>query len=397
MSDYLISSLAIVICTSLVLAYSGWQARNFFRWRRAIKQRTDPADASRQPSITIVVPFRNEAENLPVLWQSLLAQDYPRAHWEVIFIDDHSTDGGADFLGADAGCEASLLKEQGGEVRHRILQLADHLRGREVVAHKKAALAWAIGQSAADIILTTDADCLLPPDLLSRLALAFTPETDVVLGPVFISREAGFCAGFQALDLAGYQLYTAAMVAAGAPGLANGACLAFRRERFGAAGGYAGVDHLPSGDDVLLLHKFKRAGYRAAWLPGTRPVETRPVAGWRALWRQRLRWAGKAGSYVHPGLQFGQALTYLTSLGLVLALFTFPLHLRPRPLLLLWCVKMLVDYLLLRSVAMHYGRREMLGWYLPTALLYPFYLVAVGTAALLGVKTSWKGRAARRT
>lgn len=376
-----------------MLAYTGWQSRNFFRWRKAIGAETDPQSAARQPTITIVVPFRNEANNLSVFWQSLLAQDYPRNRWEVVFIDDHSTDGGADLLlGAAAGCKERSGEEQGGGVRLQLLQLAEHLRGRKVVAHKKEALAWGIGHSAADVILTTDADCQLPPDLLRRLAGTFTSGTDVVLGPVFISRAAGFCAGFQALDLAGYQLYTAAMVAAGAPGLANGACLAFRRERFVAAGGYAGVDHMPSGDDVLLLHKFNLAGYRAAWLPGGQPVETRPVVGWRALWQQRLRWAGKAGNYVHPGLQFGQALTFLTSLALLLALFTLPLHLRPRLLLLLWSAKMLVDYVLLRDVARYYGRRELLHWYLPTALLYPFYLVAVGTAALLGLKAGWKGR-----
>jgi cellulose synthase/poly-beta-1,6-N-acetylglucosamine synthase-like glycosyltransferase len=373
----------------LALAYAIWQSRNYWYWRRIIRSQRVEKNKS-APSIAVIISFRNEAENLPALLVSLRAQDYPTDAFEVVFIDDHSDDGGPDFLGAAAGARKGITAQ--GELRIRLLSLVDHLAGRSVVAHKKEALAYAIGQTKAEVILTTDADCALPADLLSRVAEAFQPPVDVVLGPVLIGEGAGFLHAFQALDLAAYQLYTAAMVGGGAPGLANGACLAFRRERFFEAGGYAGVDHLPSGDDVLLLHKFNTAGFRAAWLPGRAPVLTNAVTGWRALWRQRLRWAGKAGNYVHPGLQFGQALAFLTSLAIVLALFTFPLHLRPRLILLLWSTKIIVDFLPLRSVAQRYRQAYLLWWYLPVALLYPFYLVAVGTAALLGVKTAWKGR-----
>jgi cellulose synthase/poly-beta-1,6-N-acetylglucosamine synthase-like glycosyltransferase len=363
--------------------------RNYVHWQKAIKH------AGVKPnktilSIAVIIPFRNEVENLPALLASLRAQDYPREAFEIVFIDDHSDDGGPGFVGEAAGAKEGI-KAKGG-LRVRLLTLADHLAGRSVIAHKKEALAYAIGQTKADVILTTDADCTLPADLLSRAAEAFQPEVDVVLGPVLIGKGDGLLHAFQALDLASYQLYTAAMVAGGAPGLANGACLAFRRERFFEAGGYAGVDHLPSGDDVLLLHKFNAAGFRAAWLPGRVPIHTGVVTGYRAFWRQRLRWAGKAGSYVHPGLKFGQALAFLTALAILLAVFILPLHLRPRLVLLLWGTKMVADYVLLRSVTRYYGQAHLMRHYFLVALLYPFYLVAVGTAALLGVKSTWKGR-----
>lgn len=332
----------------------------------------------------MVVPFRDEAENLPTLLAALQAQTY--TNFELIFIDDHSSDDGPAYLGANAGAKNGLSV--------RIFPLANHPEADTLVAHKKAALTMGIDHSQADIILTTDADCHLPPDLLERVAAAFTPEVEVVLGPVFNAPVAGFCQYFQALDLAAYQFLTAVSINNGTPTLANGACLAFRRDSFQRVGGYAGVDHLPSGDDVLLLHKFRQVlpASAFAWLLKGEPVDTLPLAGWSALWLQRLRWAGKAGNYQARELEYAQALSFLASLSL-LALLPLSLHLRSvAPLIIAWGLKLSIDWLSLSGIIRHYGRGSLLRWYLPTALLYPFFLVSVGTAALLGAKASWKGR-----
>lgn len=334
----------------------------------------------------MVIPFCNEAKNLPTLIAALQAQAYP--NFEVIFIDDHSSDGGPAILGAAAGANVGFSI--------RMLSLVELPGAESLVAHKKAALAMGIEQSEAEIILTTDADCSLPPDLLERVAAAFRPEVEVVLGPVFNAPVAGFCDHFQALDLAAYQFLTATSLGGGTPTLANGACLAFRKTTFLRVDGYAGVDHLPSGDDVLLLHKFRQVLPQEAfgWLPKGEPVDTRPVTGWRALWRQRLRWAGKAGHYQAKELEWAQGLSFLASLSL-LALLPLALHLRTvGPLLIAWSLKMVVDWICLSSIIRYYERGRLLRWYLPTAVLYPFFLVSVGTAALLGFKAPWKGRAA---
>lgn len=337
--------------------------------------------------MSVLVPFRNEANNLPVIATSLLGQDYP-GELELIFIDDHSTDGGADLLPAGVS----------------LLQLEDHLRGQPVVAHKKAALAYAIASSLAEVIITTDADCSWPKDRISRIAAEFSAGADVVLGPVLIAPANGFCNAFQALDLAAYQFLTAATAWVGRPVLANGANFAFRRSLFEEVGGYAGVDHLPSGDDVLLLHKFWRERRSKGRLEeqAVQPpnvvyaaeasVSTLPVAGWRALWHQRLRWAGKAGEYTNPGLQFAQALAFGLSLAIVIALLVYPLYPRPRLLIMLWGGKAVIDLICLWPVMRHFCQLSTLKWYPAAAVLYPFFLVAIGTAALLGIKNGWKGR-----
>lgn len=378
--------LLVLVSCSLTALYVGWQLRNLLAWRLNLKKPA-PGPAGSHPSVAVLIPFRNEADNLPVIASSLLAQEYAGS-LKIVFIDDHSTDGGAGSLPAGV----------------TVLRLADHLRGQQTVAHKKAALAYAVATVSAEVIITTDADCDWPKDRVARIAEHFAGGKDIVLGPVLIAPMANFCSAFQALDLAAYQFLTAATARMGRPVLANGANFAFRKTLFEQVGGYAGVDHLPSGDDVLLLHKFLRERGSKDGFDAPSPltpncvyaaeasVSTRPVAGWRALWYQRLRWAGKAGEYTNPGLQFAQALTFGLSLAIVSALLFYPLLPRPRLLLMLWGGKALIDLICLWPVMRHFGQAFALRWYPAAALLYPFFLVAVGGAALLGFKSGWKGR-----
>lgn len=360
---------------SIALAYAVLQAFNYVYWRRAIQgHESGPLDYF--PTVAIVVPFRDEARNLAGLLAGLRAQDYPRDRYEIILIDDHSSDA------PDPGPGVTLLR------------LADADLPPATVAFKKEALRLGISHTRAEIIVTTDADCSWPPQVLRELVKVFGQGAEVVPGPVFIHPVTDVCSAFQALDLAGFQLFTASSAAAGKPTLANGAHLAFTREAFYRVGGYTGVDHLPSGDDVLLLHKFHAARTPVRCLTvACSVVTTKPVNGWKALWRQRLRWAGKAGEYVSPLLTLAQTLAYLTSLAILIGLFAgfidkgFLIA-----ALLSWSLKILADLVLLRSVCGHYGRTHLMRWYLPVSLVYPFYLVAIGTASLLGFKAGWKGR-----
>ena len=390
---------------AFVLGYVIWQVRQAVLFRRAI----DPAPAGNpyDHTVSVVIPFRNEADHLAGLVKSLLSQDYPAERLHLIFVDDHSTDGSAGVI--EHACAAAGAVIFGGAGAQpgsgdltlpsvRLLRLADHRGDGKPTAHKKAALTYAIDSTDSDLIFTTDADCQLPRAWVSRMNASFAPDTQVVCGLVEISPVRNFCDYYQFLDLAAYQFLTAVSIERGTPTLANGAAFGFRRSAFIEAGGYRGVDHLPSGDDVLLLHKFTRVYSSAAFrfLAAGPAVVTAPVDGWMDLWRQRLRWAGKAGSYQSPYLQFAQFQTFFACAGLLL-LFLLSWYLRSAALFLMpLAFKVLVDYANLRAVLRLYrmdfsGRH---GAYLLTALIYPLFLVAVGLAVAAGQKTTWKGRAA---
>lgn len=393
MPFFLIIVAWLIVCLASSILYAGWQLRNLIHWNWAKHPdyRGKTNLPSHLPSVALLIPYRNEVANLPQLIRDIQAFDYPGL--EVIFVDDHSEDSGARIVGAAAGAMEGT-KKQGLVIRS--LSLADHLQGRTVTAHKKEALAYAIAGTTADIIITTDADCRLPASFPNDIAEAFRAGNDVVLGPVLIAPPHNtFLTTFQALDFAAYQLYTAACVARRSPTLANGACFAFRRDLFLQVNGYQGLDHLPSGDDVLLLHRFaQRPDVRFAWHGGP-PVLTRPVGSWAGLWKQRVRWAGKAGEYVSPSLQRGQALAFVVALFILINLAAAAVFSSLDFIitaLILWVPKAIIDLVLLANISRHYGQGKLLWWYLPVLLLYPFYLVAVGTAALLGLKVGWKGR-----
>lgn len=369
----------VALAAALVCLYLIWQYRNLRNWSVV-----EPplAGTGHLPSVAVIVPFRNEATCLPELLESLYRQDYD-GPMEILLVDDHSTDGGGPAT-VPAG------------IRLRTLRLADHPAYLTGPAHKKAALRLGIDRTDMDVIVTTDADCVWPPGGLTAVGRRIAAGADVVLGNVFVAPVHDLCSAYQALDLAGYQLLTRASVIADTPTLANGANFAFRRRAFGEVDGYRGVDHLPSGDDVLLLHKFVADGgyvIRHADDAGAYVV-TRPVTGWRALWKQRLRWAGKAGDYANPALIFAQVLAFAVSLTIVAGVFLSPFDPRFGAIgLAVWLGKAGVDYYLLRGICLRHGQWQLLRYYPIVQLIYPFFLVAVGAAALAGCKADWKGRA----
>lgn len=374
----------------LLLLFTGlylyWQWAMHRGWRRL---QAPPSLTARRPLpfISVVVAARNEMGHLPSLLQALSAQDYPPHRFEIIIVDDHSSDGSPAWVAA---------RQRAGL---RLLHLHDYLRGRRVVAHKKAALTYGIEQARGELIATTDADCRPAPTWLQRLAAAYCRGYEFISAPVIIEPAESLLTAFQALDLAAYMRLTGSAQAYGYPLLANGANLAFTRALFKRLGGYAGIDHLPSGDDVLLLQKAVAAAPAAiTFLPDrAATVATRPLLSWWGLWQQRLRWASKTSAYSDQRLVALQALACGQS-ALILSGFALLPFWGLAPLLVAtaaWSGKAMADFRALRAMARHFGQPGWMRYFAAVELLHTAYLPAVGLATLLGPRTHWKGRTYR--
>ena len=118
-----------------------------------------PAEPPRVwPSVTIIVPARNEAESLPRSLPSWLKQDYPGA-WRVVLVDDHSNDGTGKLA-------QDIAAKLGKADKFQILNAPDLPTGW---SGKVAAQHHGVSQSTSDYILFTDADIEHPPHSLKRL------------------------------------------------------------------------------------------------------------------------------------------------------------------------------------------------------------------------------------
>ncbi|MCB0375419.1 MAG: glycosyltransferase, partial [Sinomicrobium sp.] len=192
---------------------------------------------------SVIVPFRNEAENLIPLLESLKELDYPTEFFEVLFVDDASEDG-----------SVNILKRFFANTQNEIKILTSE---RKSDSPKKDAIKTAVKQAKYDWIVTTDADCILPGDWLSTFnAYIIEKQPDFIAAPVSYAYGSSFLEQFQVLDLLSLQGATIGAFGMHRPFLCNGANLCYRKKVFYEVNGYAGNTDIASGDDIFLMEKI---------------------------------------------------------------------------------------------------------------------------------------------
>lgn len=338
--------------------------------------------SSFQPAVrfTIVVPARNEEQTIAACLESILQVNYPKALVEILVVDDFSTDATAAIAASFDGV--------------RVLKLRDVVEG-PINSYKKKAIEWAIEQATGDYIVTTDADCCVPSNWLRPFAWIIEQQQSVLIAaPVSIRDEDSAIKKFQSLDFLSLQGITAAAVGAGFHNMCNGANLCYSKQAFLAVNGFESIDHIASGDDMLLMHKLQEAYPTQIQYCHTPEsiVTTNAVETVRAFFRQRIRWASKADQYRDHrifGVLLGVYLLNVFLLALLIAACFNPELWR----LLGTCflLKTGTELLFLYPVARFYRKRALL-LYFPLA--QPFHWVYMVVAGWLGKFGSyqWKGR-----
>ena len=354
------------------------------------------------PTVTVVVPARNEAATVGACVDSVLAQDYPEGRLDLIVVDDDSEDGTAAVVRSRMRARflaAPGLPDDAPEAPDRITLLRVPHDDRRVRAHKKAAIERAVAQATGELVLTTDADCTGPPGWARAMAAAFDgPETAFVSGPVAyrLGRRPSLFVRLQALDFFGLMACGAGGIGLGRPTLANGASVAYRRETFHALGGFSGVDHVTSGDDELLMQKVAYQTPLDVRFCGDAgaTVLTEPVRTLREFVHQRRRWASKGALYPArlQAMLLGIGLFFVALVVAVLALPLVP-GLWPYVAAAV-ALKAAGDLAVLVPAARRFGQTRLLRAYPLHLVLHAPYTLAVAVLGLLGVQKGfeWKGR-----
>ncbi len=375
----LISILLFAYCM-LIVQYRKWFSR--------LQIFEPPKNSSPITSFSVIIPARNEVAYIGTCLESILQQSYPKALFEVIVVNDHST---------DATVEVVQTLQQTHDNLY-LINLAEYVDSSSINAYKKKAIELAISKSKADWIITTDADCEVPERWLELYdAYIQTNDAVFVAGPVMFTHQSGVLSLFQLLDFLSLQGITAAAVSAGYHTMCNGANLAYKKAVFYEVGQFKGIDQLASGDDMLLMYKIKQQypkqlGY--LFHPAA-IVTTAPMHSWKDFLNQRIRWASKADRYDDKSVFRILALVYAVNLGLLVLL---PINLFVAGEIAHWLTFMLikttVELYFLWSVSKFYQHRDAL-LYFP--LMQPLHLLYTVIAGWLGKFGSyqWKGRSVK--
>ena len=321
-------------------------------------------------SFSILIPFRNEAQHLPSLIQSIEGLDFPKNQFEVIFVDDDSSD----------GFQFPIMHFQ-----HQLISLK-----RISNSPKKEAIQNAIPLAKYNWIVTTDADCILPKNWLSDLNdYISTTQKEMVCGPVFFNANTNFLTDFQQTEMLSLQAVTIGSFGLEKPFMCNGANFAYTKKMFEALNGFEGNENQPSGDDVFLLQKavLKFPDKVGFLLKSTFIVKTNAATTWDALFEQRVRWAGKSTSYAS---NFGKLVAVLVLFANFSVLLIIPyLFWGKYELIFLFLIKVLIDILIANQTANFYQIRQRK--LVLTAFVYPFFSTFVAIYSLFG-KYTWKDR-----
>lgn len=340
-------------------------------------------DIEPKTRFTIIIPFRNEEQQLPQLLKSLLNLNYPKSYFEIILVDDSSEDQSLTLV-------KKIIKTNTKKYAISVLK-----NKRVSNSPKKDAITTGISKAKYNWIVTTDADCVLPKYWLDTFDdFIQTNNPNCIVGPVTFINTTSFFKRFQALDFLSLQGATIGAFGLKRPFLSNGANMAYLKSEFNSVGGFENNNHIASGDDVFLLDKFLvKNKVKIGYLKSDKCiVTTAPERNVPNLIQQRLRWASKTsqtGDYFKKLVGLTVFLTNLVCVALIpSALFGFlPL----KTAVLLFILKFCIDFLLLFKVSRFFKQEQLLISFVFSSCIYPFFSVYIAVLSIFS-SFNWKGR-----
>lgn len=237
-----VSLVLFVVYAALILYYAiSWTGIPTFE--PGLEEEENPA--ALQPKLSIIIPARNEEQKIAACLNSVCNQLYPAHLYEILVVDDHSTDATATIVRTYA------------EKNVQLISLKDEVTGGKLNAYKKKAIELAVARASGELIIATDADCVVTENWLDTIAAFYLKNNAAFIAmPVTYNSSSNFLEIFQALDFMTLQGITGASVHKKIHSMCNGANLAYTKKAFEEVNGFKDIDTIASGDDMLLMHKI---------------------------------------------------------------------------------------------------------------------------------------------
>lgn len=373
-----------VITVLLCLVYLLVMGSYCYGW---IKTRNIKTSLNGACSVAVIISARNEEGVISECLNAIINQSYPKNSLEIIVVDDNSTDS-----------TSKIVTEY--SQKHSNIKLI-HLAEFNLIG-KKNAITNAINSTKAELIITTDADCIMEKNWLQSI-VSFYFETDakMIVGPVAFIKNKTVFEKMQSLELFGLIGSTAGSLYFNKGIICNGANLAYPRTVFYEVNGFSNIDNQASGDDVLLMYRIiskYRKGVK--FLKNEESiVYTHAKSNLKEFIHQRKRWASKGFSLLNSETRFLSLLVYLMNFMLVSSLlitgFASLKTVLYQPFfgicLILFGIKCIIDFLLLFLAARFFKRVNLLYLFVPEQFIYILYVIIIGILGNIG-RYEWKGR-----
>ncbi|MBM4169018.1 MAG: glycosyltransferase [Ignavibacteria bacterium] len=329
--------------------------------------------STEKPRVSVVIAARNEEQHLASCLESVLHQTYPSFNYEVVVVNDHSTDRSAEIC-------SSYAK------RTKNVRTISPPRNGEFKG-KTNALIHGIEQCTGKIILITDADCIVPPTWIEHTVKYYAPNMGVVGGMTLQFARTRF-EGMQSLDWAYLLGLASSAVAHRNPLSTIGNNLSFRRNAYDSVGGYRKIKFSITEDYALFQAIIREGTWDYAYpIAPELLVMTEPCPTLRSVWRQKHRW-GKGGLDMKLSGFLVMGIGFATHALILTGLVTGSVAIAGGAFL----VKCMGDYAFLHRVLSRLQRLRELRFFYSFQLYFISYVLILPFVVFMGGKVLWKDR-----
>lgn len=340
-----------------------------------LKERFHSVNKNNIIKVSVLIAARNEEKNIEKLLESLKKQSFSKELFEVIIVNDHSTDNTDeiinDFINKNKELDVKLLKAE--------------------KTGKKHAISQALHSAINELVIVTDADCVLN-DLWIESIVGFYQEEKckMILAPVLLSPAENLFEKMQVLEHLSLIGSTAGSASIGFPVMCNGANMAYERKAALEVEKFRKDFDIPSGDDMFLLEQFVKCyGHNNVkfLLSKSAVVKTKTCKTIKDFFRQRRRWVSKTKSYTSWKVIVTALIVLFFNLSIIsLLVSAFFVPALWSIYILLTLLKFFIDFPLLKNITNFMNQGSLLKWVLPLEIIYPFYVVFTALSGTIFTK-----------
>jgi len=326
------------------------------------------------PTVSVIVAARNEENNILDCLTSLDNLIYPDGKIQIIIVDDKSTDNTGKFI-------EKFISEKSKFLQVTTQKNIGELKG------KTLAIANGIDQATGEIIMTTDADCIVSPTWAKTIASYYISDDVAIVNGMTNQQEYNSFAAIQSVDFIYLLTVASGSMNLGKPLSCIGNNMSYRRSLYDEIGGYASLKFSVTEDFNLLMATHKLKKYKIIYpVDAGALVTSKPCSNIKSLYRQKKRWSvGGLESDIAGYLVMTAG--FITHVCLMLTPFFYSTS-----VLLLVAFKVFIDYFFLSPVYRKLKLRLKLKDFIIFEIYFILYVFIVPFVLLFDRKVVWKGR-----